>query len=388
MQQYYNIEYMNETTQKPKLTLAGWFRLCPARHILSLLGLAVIAAYFILRRSSSVMQAISDGLVRPCHRAMSRLCGHLRFSAAEALIALGIVLALVYIIFTIVQLIRTPERGRRIYRFCLTCLCAFALIYGGFCLLWGVYYYSADFEDQSGIRGAPASVEQLTAVTRYFTDLVNQYDAQIARDADGAFAEDLDGVFARSPELYAAVETSVPCLSGDALEAKRVYFSRVMSYINFTGFFFPFTGEANINVDAPACLVPSTIAHELAHQRGVAEEDEANFVAVLASLESGDAVFCYSSCLLAYIHLSNALYTADYDAWLENYARLAEGPRRDLAENNAYWKQFETPVSEVSEQVYTGFLQSYGQTLGLKTYGKCVDLLIAYYYNDYMMSKR
>ena len=371
---------MNEVREKTKNRLSRWFLLCPIRHVLCLLGLAVIAAYFAMRGNADLMQTLSDAVARPWHRAMSRLCSAFSFSVIELLIAVGIFAVLVYIIFSVIQLIRRSERGLRIYRFFMTCLAAFTLIYGGFCLFWGVYYYSADFEDQSGIRGAPASVEQLTVVTRYFTDLVNQYDTQIARDADGAFAEDMDAVFARSPLLYAAVEKDVPCLAGDALAAKPVFFSRIMSYINFTGFFSPFTGEANINVDAPACLVPSTIAHEIAHQRGIAEEDEANFAAVLASLESGDTVYCYSSCLLAYIHLSNALYAADYDAWLENYQRVAPGPRGDLDANNRYWEQFETPVSEVSDQVYTGFLQSYGQTLGLKTYGKCVDLLIAYYY--------
>ena len=371
---------MIETKENQTRGLRRWFLLCPARHILCLLGLAVIGAYFALRGNSALMQTLSDRLVRPWHRVMSRLCAHLPISVAEALIALAVILGLVYIIIFVVLLIRKPERGARVYRFVLTWVAAFAVIYGGFCLLWGVYYYSADFEEQSGIRGAPASVEQLTAVTRYFTDLVNQYDARLVRDEDGAFAEDLDDVFNASPQLYTAIEQRVPCLSGDALKAKPVFFSRIMSYINFTGFFFPFTGEANINVDSPACLAPSTIAHELAHQRGVAEEDEANFVAVLASLESGDPVYSYSACLLAYIHLGNALYKADRDAWEENYARLAAGPRHDLDENNRYWKQFETPVSTVSDQVYTGFLQSYGQTLGLKTYGKCVDLLIAYYY--------
>ena len=219
-------------------------------------------------------------------------------------------------------------------------------------------------------------------VTCYFTDLVNHYDAQIRRGPDGAFAEDTAETFARSPGLYDNVVQSFPCLAGDAIAAKPFFFSRCMSYTNFTGFFFPFTGEANINTDAPPALLASTIAHEIAHQRGVAEEDEANFVAVLASLASGDPVYAYSSCLMAYIHLGNALYRADYDAWLENYGRLCDGARRDLADNRAYWAQFETPVSTVSDSVYTGFLHSYGQTLGLQTYGKCVDLLTVYYYES------
>lgn len=371
---------MNETTLKTKSAFRTWFLICPVRHVLSLLGCAVICAYFALRRRRDLMQTLSDRLVRPWHRFMSRLCSHVPFSVAEALIALAVILSLLYIVIFVIRLIRRPRRLQRVYRFAMTCLAAVAVVYGGFCLLWGAYYYSADFEELSGIRGQSASIEQLTEVTGYFTDLVNRYDAMIRRDEAGGFAEPLDDVFSRSAMLYAAVENDVPCLAGAPLCAKAVRFSRVMSYINFTGFFFPFTGEANVNTDSPACLVPATIAHELAHQRGVAEEDEANFVAVLASLESGDTAYCYSSCLMAYIHLGNALYAADRDAWRENYQRLNDGPRHDLDENNRYWKQFETPVSTVSDQVYTGFLQSYGQSLGLKTYGKCVDLLVAYYY--------
>lgn len=53
---------------------------------------------------------------------------------------------------------------------------------------------------------------------------------------------------------------------------------------------------------------------------------------------------------------------------------VRRGARR--LDNNAYWKQWEGPVRETGEKVYTTFLQGYGQTLGMRSYGACVDLLV------------
>jgi len=371
---------MIEQKEKLNQSLRRRWELCPVRHMLSLVGLLCIAAYFLLRQKSAAMEWLCLHAVRPWHRFFARLFSGLPFSVGEVLIVLGVLAALGYLVYTVVALLRRTGRGVRIYRFFMTCLTAFSVIYAGFCLLWGVYYYTSDFEAQSGIYGEPISTQQLTVVTEYFTDLLCEYSDQVERDEAGAFSEDLVPVFAASPELYDAVAEKYPCLAGDPIAAKPFFFSRFMSYVNFTGFFFPFTGESNINVDCPPAQIPATIAHEIAHQRGIAQEDEANFAAVLSCLENGDPVFCYSACLMAYIYLGNALYRADQAAWAENYARLPDGVLADLAANNQYWKQFETPVRTVSDTVYTGFLQSYGQSDGLQTYGKCVDLLVAYYY--------
>ena len=59
---------------------------------------------------------------------------------------------------------------------------------------------------------------------------------------------------------------------------------------------------------------------------------------------------------------------------------LSDGVLADLAASREYWAQFETPVQSVSNTVYEGFLQSYDQKLGMKSYGACVDLLVNYYY--------
>ena len=122
------------------------------------------------------------------------------------------------------------------------------------------------------------------------------------------------------------------------------------------------------------------MAHELSHQRGVAKEQEANFTAVLACLDYGDPDYCYSACLLAYTHLGNALAGADRAAWEEIFDGLDENVVRDLLSRRAYWAQFDTPAQTVSNTVYEGFLHSYDQTLGLKSYGACVDLLVNYFY--------
>ena len=51
----------------------------------------------------------------------------------------------------------------------------------------------------------------------------------------------------------------------------------------------------------------------------------------------------------------------------------------DFEANNAYWDRFEGFTAEVMETTYDAFLQGYGQELGIRSYGACVDLLVARY---------
>lgn len=373
---------MNKTAEKKRPPLSALYRLSPAGHIIAAVSAALILLHLLTRDNHALMVWVSERLVRPAHRALAVLNDHLPFSVAELLIGLAVIAVLVYIIYTIIKLIRCGGRLKRLYAAVINLLAAGLAVYAGFCMLWGVYYYGNDFMTRSGLKNDNISVEQLETVTEYFAALVNEYSSQVPRDADGNYVADCDAILRRSNEVYANVEETLPCLSGPAVRAKGVYFSRVMSYTDFTGFFFPFTAEANVNTDFPPALFASTVAHELAHQRGVAKEQEANFAAVLASLEYGDAEYCYSACMLAYTHLGNALYSADYDAWKSIYLTLNEDVRRDFAANREYWAQFETPVQKVSNTVYEGFLHSYDQTMGLKSYGACVDLLVNYYYEQ------
>lgn len=366
-----------EATKKKSIS-----RFCPLRLGLSLLAALLILLQRALRGNARVMRWLSARFVRPALRTLGEKSAGVSFSIAELLIVLAVVGLLFYLLFSFEGVVRRGHFFRRLYRLVLTLVCLVLVVYAGFCVLWGVYFYGDDFMTQSGLESGEVSVEQLRTVTAFFASLANETAGLVERDAEGVCATDRRAVLERSGGLYAALETDFPCLQGPPLRAKGLTLSRLLSYTDFTGFFFPFTGEANVNTDFPPALFAATVAHELAHQRGVAKEQEANFVAVLACLRNDDPDFTYSAALLAYTYLGNALAQADREGWQEIYSGLSEPVLRDFEADNAYWARFRTPVRTVSNTVYESFMYSYDQTLGLRSYGACVDLLVNYYYES------
>lgn len=351
------------------------FRSCRGYLITLLCGGLFWALFLLLRQSRGAMNFVIRYITTPWKRGASFLVCLLPFSAMEFCIALAALLAVLLIVRCCVRFRRQGAKilCRTLLFFC----CAVLLVYDGFCLFWGVNYYGDSFSNLSGLAAKPVSAEQLYETTRYYAEIANETCGLVKRDAQGHFDEDLDTIFTEAETVYDGITSRWAFLESPWRRPKRVFFSKIMSATNFTGVFFPFLGESNLNVDSPACLIPSTIAHELAHQKNVAAEQEANFVAVVACVSSDSDLYRYSGALLAYIHLGNALYKADRDLWAQVYQSLDPRVQQDLDDNNAYWAAFEGKAAEVSEAIYTGFLQSYGQSMGMQSYGACVDLLVA-----------
>ena len=169
-------------------------------------------------------------------------------------------------------------------------------------------------------------------------------------------------------------------LGGELEHARPLDLLAAQEVAQLFEFFFPFTGEANLNVHSPAVYLPSTIVHELAHLRGIASEQECNFLAVLASTTSGNPAYAYAGWLMGYIHLGNALYRVDPDTYWAIRETLPETVKADLNYNNAYWRQFQdTVVQTVSNKIYDTSLKAYGDERGMQSYGMVVDLLVVYY---------
>ena len=347
-----------------------------------LAGLAVFfAVYFPLRRCRSAMDWLTGRVILPYEQALGRLCSLTSVSVAEVLILSAVYCAVIYLGWQIRCFILLPHRGRRAGRMGLTLLCVGLSIYAGFCLLWGVFYGASAFQEKSGLTARGGTAEELSALTQYFADRLTILAPQVKRDKDGCFAVSRQEIFDDAMRAYDGIMQEFDCLSKPEVSPKAFVSSRGMSYLDFSGFYFPFTGEANLNDESPACYLPANICHELAHQQGIATEQECNFVGIMAAVLSSSDIYRYSGYLMGYVHLSNALYRVDRDAWQSIRGSLPDTVRADLQENHDYWAQFSGPVQTVANAVYDGFLKSNGLQDGIQNYGTVVDLLLAYYYD-------
>uniref|UniRef100_UPI00402A0F2C DUF3810 domain-containing protein n=1 Tax=Candidatus Scatomorpha intestinigallinarum TaxID=2840923 RepID=UPI00402A0F2C len=369
---------MEKTAHKKNLR-----RLAPVRLGITLLCLLAVALIYALRVDEGAMLWVYEHVTHPYHLFMSKLCSHFAFSAAELVYAAAILGLAAYLLWCVYRLIRFPEKLWQLYRLVLTLAMAGTIFWAGLNVMWTPCYYAPGFAEQSGVDDGPLELEELETVTRWFAALASEYADEVPRDENGACTTDRDSVLDRAAGVFEGAAELYPFLDGEALRPKPIHFSRIMSYLDFTGFFFPMTGEANLNMDSPVFLLPSTSQHEIAHQRGVAMEQECNFVAVLSCLESEYADFRYAGAALAYIYLGNALAGADYEAYTEIYYSLSDTVRADFKAQSAYWDEFrDSAAQKASNTVYDSFLKSNGQELGMQSYGACVNLLVHYYIDE------
>ncbi len=348
-------------------------------YIWLLADLAALAFFLLGRHSRWLMNGFTTYVTEPLKRGIASVCYLTEISVAEIIYVALPAVVILCLGASIRKLVESRRRWQLLWKGILGTACTVLTIYVGMCLLWGVNYYTDTFQDRSGLYGRGATVEELEQLTAYFAENLSACSGDVRRDERGVFAENRADIFAAAPGIYQGIYEEFPFLEKEDRVPKAFSNSRVLSAMDFTGFYFPFTGETNLNVDCPAAFLPATIVHELGHQRGIASEQACNFLAVVVSIASDDPVYRYSGWLMGYTHLGNALYRADPERWQAIRDTLPETVVQDIRYNNAYWQSFESPVNDAAQNAYDAFLKNYGDENGVESYGMVVDLLIDYY---------
>jgi len=132
------------------------------------------------------------------------------------------------------------------------------------------------------------------------------------------------------------------------------------------GMFNPFGHEALVIQGPFSFELPFLMAHELAHVRGIANEGEANLVALFATIASEDPRFQYSG----WLYLWGYLHTAR--------GRLDAGPREDLqAITDRILSNRIQAISNIQSVLLDAHLKANAVPGGIRSYSDFVRLAIA-----------
>lgn len=155
--------------------------------------------------------------------------------------------------------------------------------------------------------------------------------------------------------------------------AKSTIYSPLLSQLHITGIDFLLTGEANINSSMPSIDIPFTIAHEMAHSKGIMREDDANLVALYICLTSSNSYIRYSGYFRGFYSLLNIKYYTNYQEYKYYVENLSQ---EILFDNKNYIDYFEEHdlLKNISKFVNDIYLKFNGQNQGVNSYNDITNI--------------
>ncbi|MCI8590505.1 MAG: DUF3810 domain-containing protein [Clostridiales bacterium] len=354
--------------------------ICPLTCML-LFGLAILAAclhvsfYF----SSSFADFFNMTIGAFCRGTLAKLTGILPFSLAETVILSMPVLSGL-LIFYCIRTIRHAS-NRQSVRLIFILLSVLSLLYSLFVFMFASAYRGTSLDQKLGYEQKPVSKEDLYEAALYFNQCAKEQLAEVtfafggASDLPYSHQEMID----KLNDAYAVISDQYTFVSKLHSPVKLIALSEPMTYTHISGVYTFYTGEANLNIHFPDYTLPYTAAHEMSHQRGIAAENEANFMAFLVCAASEDPYIRYSGYINMYEYLINALYSADKTLYHEVWKQTDSRVQYELkAYSDFYSKYSKSTASVVTNAVNDVYLKTQGQSAGTKSYGMVVDLAVFY----------
>lgn len=254
-----------------------------------------------------------------------------------------------------------------------------------FYVLWGFHYARRPLEQRQEWNGAGAKTAEIAILAEELVEAANFAYLSLHHSDDAgvptAAVIDRDELVATLTEGWQGAEAvlGAPSVAGLGYgPPKPLLSSPLLNWLQLSGFYFPWTGEANYNRDVPAPVLPHVMAHEMAHQRGLAREDEANFAGFLMAASAPHDWPRYAAYLFAQGQLLGTLARADRDGAVALARRRFPGVRRDLEAVREHWAQYEGPAGDAARAVNDAYLRSQRVPGGILSYGRSVELLVAY----------
>lgn len=257
------------------------------------LGVLVLWLCFmlILRTNTKICEWVCDTFVNAYTNVAGRIYSLVDFNVFEVLATLFVIAVIAVLVAAIVLF----AKGKKV----LSRQLMIGILIG---VAWisNLYIFTAGFaynREKAPIPVYESEIDADLAKDTYIT-LINDFNDCV--NTLGVYPDGRAVCPYTEKELRQKVEDAYKRLVTDeyyydfTAKGKPVISSGIMASFSISGITFTPTVEGGYNKDMPAYQKVCTIAHELAHTKGVMREDEANALAAFVLLNSGDAYLRYS----------------------------------------------------------------------------------------------
>lgn len=247
-------------------------------------------------------------------------------------------------------------------------------LYIVFNFLWGLNYNRLGIAYQLHIEPKNYSKDEAENLVCDLVDKLNESRRKIGKDSLPFFS--YQEIYKVADSAYDNVTKKFPFLKHQNSSAKKSLYTGISHYVGFTGYYNPFSGEAQVSTDLPNILLPYISTHEIAHQLGYASEGEANFVGYLAGSKSDNIFLNYSVYMDLYKYAATELFLKDFTT--SHGWELDSLVRKDFRDIRKFFNKKSNDIAPYMSELYNQYLLANQQIRGIESYNDVVAFLIAY----------
>lgn len=243
-----------------------------------------------------------------------------------------------------------------------------------FYLAWGISYYRADYYTKFAVLRTTTSIEDFSNINFCYIDSLNKYYTPISQIDTKEISRSIEQSYC---QLHKQLKLPYP---NGKRSPKRTMYQKLMTKAGVTGFYAPFFSEVHVNTDPPPVSYPFTLAHEKAHQLGIASESECNLYAIIVCTSSDHPQVRYSGYYELVSYLLSALWkAAPEEVYNEAYSRISADVIADFDNARTFWRYAISPkLAELQAKVYDSYLKSNKVESGIVSYSEVVELFLSW----------
>ncbi|MDR2292227.1 MAG: DUF3810 domain-containing protein [Prevotellaceae bacterium] len=252
--------------------------------------------------------------------------------------------------------------------------CSVLLLVAWFYLAWGFAYFRKDFYERCNVQKSEYNAENFSAFAKNFIE-----DANSARiDFKSIDKTDINRKIEEQYEkLKDVLKIKYP---NGKRKPKRMLYESLHTKTGISGYFGPFFNEIHVNSFVLDFEYPFTLAHEKAHQFGVASEAECNLYAFIVCATSNDAQLRYSAYISTIVYVLNNYYKIFPDDYKNLLEAVDSQVIEDVKNMSKHWLDAKNQtLSNAHKAVYNTYLKTNNINSGIQNYSEVVNLLISSY---------